>query len=454
MSCLSPQPYKGSRDNYPEDQRVINHVFSVWRKICEKYGYEEYSAPLLEALEIYTAKTGDEIVNEQTTYSFTDRGGRQVVIRPEMTPSISRMVAARRQELAYPARLYSIANFMRYERPQRGREREFWQLNFDIFGVDNIYADSEIIEMCYKIMREFGANSKMFTIRVNNRDIINYVMTEYLKLDVVQSQMMIKLFDRKEKMSQEDFEQQAREILGDNQDEGFGKIVKLLSAEKMSDLPSEILDHNIMHDVRQLFSRLASSGVDNAIFDINLMRGFDYYTGTVFEFFDNHPDNRRAMFGGGRYDGLVGLFGVEPVATVGIAPGLTTTLNFLESHKLLPDLRPATDIYMIVLGDSSVGAQKLAGKLREEGVNVAVDITERKLEKQIKSAVKSGVKYMLFVGEKELSEEMYTLKDIREESEQKLSFERIVTTVFDYRRKGKKISDLAQDDDIDDVVTM
>jgi histidyl-tRNA synthetase len=139
MSTLSSQPYKGTRDYYPAEKRVQNYIFAMWRRVAENYGYEEYGAPMLEPLEVYAAKSGQELVNEQT-YAFTDRGDRQVAIRPEMTPTISRMVAARRQELAYPARLYSIANFMRYERPQRGREREFWQLNVDVFGADGILA--------------------------------------------------------------------------------------------------------------------------------------------------------------------------------------------------------------------------------------------------------------------------------------------------------------------------
>jgi histidyl-tRNA synthetase len=154
--ALSAQPYKGTRDYYPEDKRLQNYIFGVWRQISERYGYEEYGAPTLEPLEVYAAKSGDELANEQT-YTFTDRGGRIVAIRPEMTPTISRMVAARRQELAYPARLYSVANFMRYERPQRGREREFWQLNVDVFGIDTVAADAEIIMMAEAIMKQFGA---------------------------------------------------------------------------------------------------------------------------------------------------------------------------------------------------------------------------------------------------------------------------------------------------------
>lgn len=436
MASLSPQPYKGTRDYYPDDKRLQNYIFSTWRKVVESFGYEEYGAPILEPYEIFAAKTGQEIVNEQT-YSFIDRGGRNVVIRPEMTPSISRMVAARRQELGYPARLYSIANFMRYERPQRGREREFWQLNVDVFGVAGVDADAEIITMADAIMKAFHAKPDMYKIRINSRKLINMMMADYLELDVMQAQLMIKLFDRKDKISHEEFRDQAAAIFDDNVSrEGLRKISKLLSAKTMGELPEELLSNEAVVEVRALFTLLRERGVTNAVFDISLMRGFDYYTGIVFEVFDTHPDNNRAMFGGGRYDGLVGLFGVEPVATVGMAPGQTTMEDFLRSHKLIPKLRTATDVYVIVLGaDAMTGAHNLACGLRKEKVNVALDITGRKLDKQIKAAVKLGVPYMLFVGAKELEEELYSFKDVATEKEQKLSFERIVTTVADYRRK-------------------
>jgi histidyl-tRNA synthetase len=435
MSSLSPQPYKGTRDYYPSDKRLQNYIFDTWKQVAEQFGYEEYITPLLEPIEVYAAKSGQEIVNEQT-YQFVDRGGRNVAIRPEMTPSVSRMVANKRQELAYPARWFSIANYMRYERPQHGREREFWQLNVDMFGVEGPQADAEIIIMADRIMKAFGAKSKMYTIRVNNRRLINYMMADYLQLDVIQSELMIKLFDRKGKISHEQFRDQAQDIFGDDAASGLKKIAALLGATSMAELPSEIRDSEAVREVQELFTLLHDAGVTSAKFDISLMRGLDYYTGMVFEVFDNHPDNNRSMFGGGRYDGLVGLFGVEPIATVGMAPGATTMELFLRAHELLPKLDSTTDIYMIVLGDAVKGAQKLANELRDEGVRVAVDITGRKLDKQIKSAVKMKVPYMLFVGEKELAEEVYTLKDIAREDEKKLSAVRIVTTVQDYRRKS------------------
>lgn len=433
MAYLSTQPYRGTRDFYPEDKRIQNYIFRTWRTVAERFGYEDYNAPMLEPFELFAVKSGQDLVNEET-YQFTDRGGRNVVIRPEMTPSVSRMVAARRQELAYPVRWYSVANFMRYDRPQRGREREFWQLNVDMFGVETLDAEAEIITMADTIMKAFGATSKMYTIKVNSRKLINFVMTEYLGLDVIQSSLMIKLFDKKEKITHEEFRDRAAEIFDeDKAREGLKRIATLLSAKTMSDLPKELLDSSAVKDVQLLFTLLREHGVTNAVFDISLMRGFDYYTGVVFEVFDNHPENRRSMFGGGRYDGLVGLFGVDPVPTVGMAPGATTMEDFLRSHDLLPKQQSTTEVYLVVLGNALKGAQKLAMQLRDEGVNVEVDITGRKLDKQIKTAVKKKIPFMLFIGEKELDEEIYPLKDVASESEQKLSLSRIIVAVKDYR---------------------
>ena len=436
MSTLSSLPYKGTRDYFPEDKRVQNYIFSTWRKVVERRGYQEYGAPLIEPLEVYTAKSGDELANEQT-YSFTDRGDRVVAIRPEMTPSISRMVAARRQEMAYPARLYSIANFMRYERPQRGRDREFWQLNADLFGVEGGLADAEIIELAHEIIQAFGARDDMYVIRINNRDLINHMMSSYLNLDSVGSQLMIKLFDRKEKMSNDDFAQQAAEILGDEQiEEGLAKLRRLISATSVENLPSELHEMEYVRELEDLFERLQSAGISNAKFDITLMRGLDYYTGMVFEVFDLHPENNRAMFGGGRYDGLVGLFGADPLPTVGFAPGLSTTELFLRSHKLLPELSPTTEINILVVDDSMPAALDVARKLRDEGVNVEVDISGRKLEKQIKSALKKETPYLMFVGANEVREGVYTFKNTDTTSEEKMSLERIISRVKDHRNRG------------------
>ena len=444
MSSLSSQPYKGTRDYYPAEKRIQNYIFAHWRRVAMSYGYEEYGAPMIEPLEVYAAKSGQELASEQT-YAFTDRGSRMVAIRPEMTPSISRMVAARRQEMAYPARLFSIANFMRYERPQRGREREFWQLNTDIFGVEGPVPESEIIAMGAEFLKVFGATDDMYVIKINNRKLINFMMAQYLGLDTIQAQLMTKLFDRKNKISNEDFRDQAIDIFGQEMaSAGLSKIAALLTAKNMSELPEEIRDSAAVKEVQELFTLLEAAGVKNAVFDITLMRGLDYYTGTVFEFFDNHPDNNRSLFGGGRYDGLVGLFGAEQISAVGMAPGLTMTELFLQTHDLLPKLPSTTDAYVVVLGEDTLsGAMKLATALRTEGVNTELDTTGRKLDKQIKTAVKKDIPFIIFVGEEELKTEVYSFKDTASSEEQKLSFERIVTTVKDRRR--------VHNDELDDL---
>lgn len=429
MTTLSSQPYKGTRDYYPADKRIQNYIFDTWKRVMQRHGYEEYGAPMLEPLEVYTAKSGQELAGEQT-YAFIDRGGRTVAIRPEMTPTISRMVAARRQELGYPARLFSIANFMRYERPQRGREREFWQLNTDVFGVEGAIAEAEIIGLASEIMKAFGAADDMFIIKINNRKLINFMMAQFLGLDGPEALAMVKLFDRKDKISNEDFVTQAANVFGDDMAEaGLAKIEQLLAAKSMADLPSELRESSAVREVQELFTLLEAAGVKNAIFDITLMRGLDYYTGTVFEVADTDPQNNRSLFGGGRYDGLVGLFGAEPIPTVGMAPGLTTTELFLQTHGLLPELVSTTDISIVVLGDSLKGALRLAVELRERGVNVEVDISGRKLEKQMKAVLKKTVPFMLFVGEQELADGLYSLKDAVTEEEQKLSVDAIAARI-------------------------
>lgn len=434
MSNLSTQSYKGARDYFPEDKRLQNYIFKVWHQTVRSFGYEEYGAPLLEPLDIYLAKSGQELASEQT-YLFTDRGNRQVAIRPEMTPSISRMVAAKRQELAMPARLYSIANFMRYERPQRGREREFWQLNADLFGLDNAEADAEIIELSHRAIMNFGAKQNMFSVRINNRQLIDRLMSKYLGLDIIGATMMTKLLDRKNKIPEEEFKRQAVEIFGaDNAKQGLPKLANMISMKSVDDLPEELKNDISVLRICEVMELLQQKKITNAVFDVTLMRGLDYYTGTVFEFFDNSPENNRALFGGGRYDGLVGLFGVEPAATVGVGMGATTMQAFLEVHELLPKLATHTDAYIIPIGENSItGADELARKLRTNGANIELDITGRKIDKQLKTALKKQIPFAIFVGEEEIKEGVYTIKNLVESTEQKVDTDRITTIIKDRR---------------------
>ncbi len=429
MTKLSTQPYKGARDFYPEDKRLQDYIFNTWRTVCQRYGYEEYTAPVLEPIEIYTSKTSDEIVNEQT-YNFTDRGGRTVVMRPEMTPSVSRMVAARRQELAYPLRWYSIPDCWRYERPQRGRNRQFWQLNVDLFGVATVDGDLEIISMADAIMKQFGADETMYQIKINSRKLINLIMSQYLELDATQAKQMVQLFDKKDKLPADTFVSEARQIFKPEQTEtGLEKLYLLIKAKSLADLPEELINLQAVREIQILFTLLGERQITAATFDITLMRGFDYYTDIVFEVFDLSPENNRAMFGGGRYDGLVGAFGVEPIATVGFGMGDAPIENFLASHRLEPRLQTATQIYIVTIGDVLAQAQDVARQLRDSGVNVAVDLTDRKADKQVKAALKLGIPYLLFVGEEELKNQKYILRNIETQKEEILSVTDIAKVV-------------------------
>lgn len=436
--ALSMKPYKGARDFYPEDKRLQKYMFQTIRKVVEKFGYEEYDAPILEPTELFASKTSDEIVNEQT-YTFTDRGGRSVTIRTEMTPSVSRMVAARRQELAYPVRWYSIPNLWRYERPQRGRLREFWQLNVDIFGVDTVEADHEIILVADSVMRAFKAKRESYTIRLNSRKLMDALFHEYLQLSETQSHSMARLIDRMHKMDYAEFVALIEALFRPSQREaGTPKLLEFLAAKNMEQIPEGLKNHQSARDMRKLIRMLEASGVTNVVFDPTIMRGFDYYTDIVFEVFDNHPENNRSMFGGGRYDGLIGLFGVEPVAAVGFAMGDVTLQNFLELHELLPEFKSEADLYVILIGDVYEKSQPVLKLLRSSGLKVVVDTTGRKPDKQIKTAIKKGIDYALFIGERELEDGTYVIKNLLTGKDQRHSAERIVSIVKDYRRKAKK----------------
>ncbi len=403
---LSTQNYKGTRDFYPEDMRLRKWMFGKWREVMESFGYEEYDGPILEPLDLYTAKTSEEIVNDQS-FNFTDRGDRRVVMRPEMTPTVSRMVAKRRQELGYPLRLYSIPNCFRYERQQRGRLREFWQLNADIFGIEGIGAEFEMMLIINKLMESFGATKDMYEIRVNSRELLNKRINESgVKTSVAE---VTRLIDNIDKLAKEDFQTKLKDQV-DQPEKLFGFLT----------------NDGGTAEGDALIEKAKKAGVQNIKFVPTVARGFDYYTDIVFEVFDKNPENNRSMFGGGRYDGLVGEFGVEPVPTVGFGMGDVTFQNFLETNGLIQDLKTETDLYLIVVGDIADKVQDLAQKLRAKGLNVAVDLSGKKEDKQVKSAYKKNVANIVFVGDKELAENSYKVRDLTTKNEEYKTFDEIV----------------------------
>ncbi len=428
--ALSKQPYKGARDFYPPDKRLQKYLFTKWREVAERFGYEEYDAPILESLEIFLAKTGEEIVNEQT-YTFEDRGGRKVVIRPEMTPTVSRMVAAQRQELAYPVRWYSIPNLWRYERPQRGRLREHWQLNVDLFGIEDVSAELEMVTLVDDMFKAFGASHDMYEIRLNSRKLVDEALSSYLRLSQAEAHDVSKLIDKMAKMDRSKFISAVDGALKSKSREAgvTEKLLALLAVKELQQLPPELKEHTSAAELETMLNMLSNAGIKNAKFDISLMRGFDYYTDIVFEVFDTHPDNNRSMLGGGRYDGLVGLFGVKPLPTVGFGWGDVTLANFLQLHRLIPNLAPETDVYIALVGDIAAAAAKPIAELRKAGLNAAVDLSGRKLGDQLKAADKKGIPYALIIGEDELKTGKYKLKNLQTGKEQKLDLKAIAKTL-------------------------
>ena len=397
MKSLSTAPYKGVRDFYPEDMAVQQYIFDIWSQTAESFGYERYDASVLEPAELYKAKGAEnaEMVNEQT-YTFTDRGDREVTLRPEMTPTVARMIAARQKALSFPVRWYSIPNLFRYERSQRGRLREHWQLNCDIFGSNDIAADIEIIALAYQIFLNFSADPDMFEIRVNDRAWLNKVFADH-GLNEKQTRDMFALLDRKDKI--DTFEEEMREIAG--------------ADFTLPDTPDP------ESDVAKVLAALKELGIENASFSPAIVRGFDYYTGVVFEFFDTAAENNRSLLGGGRYDNLTALFDSEPVAGAGFGYGDVTMRDFLETHNLLTANITAPDLVVMPIEPKfNLEAQKVAQEIRATGLNAAVDFSDRKIGKKISAAGDQMVTYALPLGEEEVSSQMYTVKNLADGTEQ------------------------------------
>jgi len=410
---LSTESYKGVRDFYPEDQFIQRYLFEHMERVCELFGYEEYNASILEPSELYRSKTSEEIVNEQT-YTFTDRGAREVTLRPEMTPTFARMVAARQRDIPLPARWYSIPNVFRYERPQKGRLREHWQLNADIVGAEGVEADAEIIAVAHGVLRSLGADERNFEIRVSDRRILDAI---YQSVGIAKEYTgsVTRLLDRRAKI--DDFEKELTTLIAHEE-----KAVKLI--EELEHITSTAY----LEELRVALERL---GVRNMVVDTSITRGFDYYTGMIFEVFDTDETNRRSLFGGGRYDNLLSLFGGEPIPAVGFGMGDVTARDFLETHNLMPTYTPSTELMIcIVEPEATSHAVQLAQSLRREDVTTAVNFSGKRIGDQIRGADKMKIPFIIAVGAKERDSGRYTVKNLSTGVEITLPADRIAEHLF------------------------
>jgi histidyl-tRNA synthetase len=390
---------KGTRDYYPEEMGARIWLYEKMRKVSESFGYSEYEGPILETLNLYIAKSSQEIVEKQS-YVFEDRGGDKLTLRPELTPTLARMVAARQPQLTFPLRWWSYGPFWRYERPQKGRTREFFQWNIDLLGDDSPEADAELIAIAATFLKEVGLSADEVQIMVNNRELMDVQLASF-EIAPEKRPEVFNLIDRRDKMSEESWQAYAADLgLSHTQIE---QVVDLMSND---DLWQE------SEDLVQMFSALEAYGISDYVkFAPHIIRGLVYYTGTVFEAWDTSGEYR-AIFGGGRYDNLVGDMGGEPLGGVGFAVGDLIITLILKQYDRLPEFGKTPAAVFFSLFDQSMVLEslRLANKIRQAGIPVTSQLTPAKLGKQFKYADRIGAKFAIVLGPDEVANRTASIK--------------------------------------------
>jgi len=394
---------KGTRDFYPEQMAVRTWLYRTVREVAESFGYQEWEAPLLESLDLYAAKSGEELVKEQS-YVFKDRGGNEITLRPELTPSLARLIAQKQQQLTFPLRWWSFGPFWRYESPQKGRTREFFQWNVDMLGPDTPEADAENVAVLATFFQRVGLTPNEVMILVNDRRLIN---SQFDKFNVEKEirPAVSSWIDRREKMSPAEWEAYGIEIgLSDSQLENFKAMLDDQELWKQS--PQQV----------RFYKAIDALGLGHFVkFDPSIMRGLLYYTGTVFEAWEVGGEIRRSILGGGRYDNLLSDVGGDSLPAVGFAMGDVVITLLLEKYGLLPkdlDINPAPVLVTVFDEERQLASLRLATKLREEGLKVVVYPEAAKLGKQFRYADRIGAKVTLVLGPDEAEKAQVTVKNL------------------------------------------
>ena len=396
------QPVKGTREFYPEQMALRNFINDKVRAASQAFGYAEWDAPFIETIDLYAAKSGEELVKKQS-FVFTDRGGDEVTLRPELTPSLARMIAAKQGELTFPVRWWSFGPFWRYEQPQKGRSREFFQWNIDLLGADSPEADAELIAVAATFLRSVGLDPTRATIFVNDRRLINSQF-ESLGIPPEQRTATLGLIDRRAKMDASKWDENALEIG--------------LSQKQLDDLKSILADFNLWKtspELTRLFATLDALGVREFVkFDPNITRGLLYYTGIVFEAFDVSGSVRRAILGGGRYDNLLADVGGQPLPATGFAMGDVVIGIVLQEAGLVPEFVPSPASVLVTVFDDSLRLQSiaLAAELRKAGMNTMVYPEPAKLPKQFKYADKMKMRVAVTIGPEEAANVQVAVKNL------------------------------------------
>ena len=427
MKQLPNTPAKGTADWFPEEFKVRKHIFDTWRKVCQWYGFDEYLWPLVESVDIWKAKSWEDVGGSELT-QITNRDGELdgLAIRPEMTPTVTRMVSRKWKEIDKPVKWFSIANFYRNEKPQKGRNREFWQLNADIFGEESVNADIEILSLALDLMAAFNPPKGSFTLKLNHRALINTFFDEILQLsDEDTKRDLMRLLDKYEKLKKDVFNDELKKLWLKDSD----VIHTFMQAKTLWELKEAFISlagNEVFQNFETVMSQLVVLGYEDEIeFSGSLIRGFDYYDGIIFEMFDNNPDNPRALFWGGRYNGLADIFGVKGgISAIWFAPWDETMKLFLEGHNMLEAvLNDYGESYYFPLLEEELfsEAQIIAKTLRAQGKNVNLWLGVKKLGKALKYADKNNYSHIVVYGEQEKQAWEYRVKDLKAGREQKIS---------------------------------
>lgn len=413
------QSVKGTREFYPKEMALRSWLYSKIRTISELFGYQEYDGPFLESIDLYAAKSGEELVKEQS-FVFPDRGGNLITLRPELTPSLARMVAQKQQELIYPLRWWSFGPFWRYEKPQKGRSREFFQWNIDLIGVDSPEADAELVAICVELFRSVGLTSNEVKILVNDRRLVEQQLA---KIGINQDKKgeVLGLIDRKDKMRANEWEAYVFEKgLTEYQKNG---LLEILANKKIADTSEEL---------NRFFIALESLGAREYVeFDPRVVRGLDYYTGIVFEARDS-GENARAILGGGRYDNLVGDVGGNPLPGVGFAMGDVVMLLILKELNKLPELQinPAPVLITVFDHKTLSASFSMAAAIRKSGIAAQVYPEPGKLGKQFKYADRINARFVLTLGPDEISQGTAQIKDLASGEQVSIKQDEVIPYLF------------------------
>src|SRR5689334_12746503 len=427
---MSQGALPGFRDFYPEQLATRNYLMSVWRDVARKYGFVEYDGPPLEPLELYTRKSGEEIVGQ--LYNFKDKGDRDVALRPEMTPTLARMVAAKANALRKPIRWFSVPQLFRYERQQKGRLREHFQLNADIIGESSVVADAELLALAIDVMKGVGLTATDVRARVSDRRLLTAVLTEV----GVKSTETAAVFAAIDKLGREPREvtlgKVDKAVADANARRGVARIL-----DRSTDLNAIAAEFRGSTDVmemvthtREYLNFLDALGVGEWVdFDLSIVRGLAYYTGTVFELFDAKGEFR-AICGGGRYDDLLSTIGGVDLPALGFGMGDVVLTEILRSRNLLPTPEFGTEYWVAADDDSMLpDVMKVAGRLREKARSVEYALKSQTLARQLKTASSAGVQNVVLLRRDDFANGNVTVKKLADGSEQSLALDTFLNSL-------------------------